>query len=404
MVQQLAALNTEKNTMLDRNLQKSSRYRTVSLQIKDLKSSISKNIKFFIISTNASLDEINRQIARYNYEESKLPQTQQQLLEITRKFNLNDEIYTYLLKKRAEAQIAKASNLPDSEVVEPAQLVGQTSPKKMRNYLLALFTGFFFPILIIQLRKSLNNTITDKGEIEKITQIPVIGKISHHSHDTPVVLATDPSGPVSDAYRALRTNIEFYLKGKEKAIILVTSTMGNDGKSFTSLNLAASFAFNEKKTVLLGFDLRKPSKLFKEFDIENNPGISSYLIGRASIDDITIKTPVNNMDLIPAGPIPPNSLELISGHRAGELIEKLRKQYDYIILDTSPVGILPDAFAMMRYSDINIMVVRHNFTIKEYFVEAIHDLEQKKVENLFLVYNGETLQRSELKYKHYYQV
>ncbi len=403
MIQQLAALNSEKNTMIDRNLQKSSRYRTISLQIRDLKSSISQNIKFFISTTNTSLGEINALISRYSYEQSKLPQTNQKLLEITRKFNLNDEIYTFLLKKRAEAQIAKASNLPDSEVVEPAQLIGQISPKSTRNYLLAIFSSIFFPIMIIQLRKLMSNTITSRKEVERITDIPVVGKISHSQGDASVVLAADPSSPVSDAYRSLRTNLEFYLKGNDKATILVTSTMGNDGKSFTSLNLASSFAFNEKKTILLGFDLRKPSELFKEFAIDNNPGISSYLIGKATLDDIIIKTPVNNMDLIPAGPIPPNSLELISGLKTSELISRLKKNYDYIIIDTSPVGILPDAFAMMKYSDINIMVIRHNFTIKEYFSEAISDLERKKVGNLFLVYNDETLVKSELKYKHYYQ-
>ncbi len=404
MIQQLAALNSEKNTMIDRNLQKNSRFRTISLQIQNLKSSISQNIKFFISSTNASLNEINGQIAIYSYEKSKLPQTQQKLLEITRKFNLNDEIYTFLLKKRAEAQILKASNLPDSEVVEPAQFSGQTSPRKKRNYLFAIFIGIFIPAVFIQIKKLLNNKISDRKEIERITELPIVGKIIHSQDSNKFVLSTDPTNPVSDAYRILRTNLEFYLNGLSKSVILVTSTMGNDGKSFTSLNLASSFAFNEKKTILLGFDLRKPSELFKEFAIDNNPGISSYLIGKAKLDDIIIKTPVNHLDLIPAGPIPPNSLELISGLKTGELFSKLKKEYDYIIIDTSPVGILPDAFAMMKYSEINLLVVRHNFTIKEYFIEAINDLEKKKVENLFLVYNDVTLLKNELKYKHYYQI
>jgi len=398
----LVEKNVEKNTLIDRNQQRNPRYRTLSVQIEDLKSSISQNIKFFISNTAASVNEINSRISRYRYEEGKLPQTQRQLLEITRRFDLNDEIYTFLLRKRAEAQIVKASNLPDSEIIEPAQKLGQTSPKKMRNYLLALFLAFFFPIVYLQLKKALNIRIVDKKEISRITNTPIVGKINHNNDSTSVVLATDATSPISDAYRSLRTNLEFYTKGKENAIILVTSSMGNDGKSFTSLNLASSFAFNDKKTIVVGFDLRKPSEIFKEFGTENVPGISSYLIGKSDFEDMVIKTPINNLDLIHAGVIPPNSLELIASVKTKDLITKLKNKYDYIILDSAPVGLLPDAFVLMKYSDINLMVVRHNHTIKEYFIETIHDLEQKKVENLFLVYNDESLLRTELKYKSYY--
>ncbi len=218
----------------------------------------------------------------------------------------------------------------------------------------------------------------------KITDVPIVGKIIHNIDSSSIVLATDPTSPISDAYRSLRTNLEFYTKGKENAVILVTSTMGNDGKSFTSLNLASSFAFNDKKTIVLGFDLRKPSELFKEFGTENVPGISSYLIGKSEIEDLIIKTPINNLDLIHAGVVPPNSLELISSDKTNLIIKKLRSIYDYIIIDSAPVGLLPDAFVLMKHSDINLIVVRHNFTIKDYFIETIQDLEKKELKIYFL--------------------
>jgi capsular exopolysaccharide synthesis family protein len=180
-----------------------------------------------------------------------------------------------------------------------------------------------------------------------------------------------------------------YLRGEANKVILVTSSIPGEGKSFAAFNLATSFAFANSKTVLVEFDLRKPSEVMNGFNTEGIPGASSYLINRATLEEIIIKTEEPNLDIIQAGQIPPNPVALLADIRTHELIKELRRLYDFVIIDTPPYGLLADSFLLMDHSELTLFVTRLGYTKKTAFANSIEDLEMKKIKNLHILVNGE---------------
>ncbi|MGC9471150.1 MAG: GumC family protein [Bacteroidales bacterium] len=402
MIKELTTYNSEKNALIQSNQARSPRVQTLDILIENLKATISENINYNITTARLQLEDLNSRIQQLQYEINSLPQTQRQLLGIERRFRLNDAVYTYLLEKRAEAQIASASNLPDSEVIEDARFAGQVKPKKTQNYLLAVICGLFFPVVFVQTKKALNTKIVDREELERATGLYLAGRIYHHRNTSSVVFMGNTDERIADNFRSLRTSVEFFAGDRSRKVFLVTSSMSREGKSFISLNLGSAFAKNGRKTIVLGFDLRKPSMLYKELSEETFLGLSSFLIGEARLEDILIQTPVENLSLITAGAIPPNPLELISSDRTAGLFEILRETFDCIIIDSPPVGFIPDAFVLMKHSDVNLIVVRNDYTRKKLFMESLREIRQKNIENLYLVYNDDKVPKADIKYTHLY--
>jgi len=402
MIKELTTYNSEKNALIQSNQARSPRIQTLDILIENLKATISENINYNITTARLQLEDLNSRIQQLQYEINSLPQTQRQLLGIERRFRLNDAVYTYLLEKRAEAQIASASNLPDSEIMEDARFAGQVKPKKTQNYLLAVICGLFFPVVFVQTRKALNTKIVDRLELEKATGLYLAGRIYHYRNASSLVFIGKTDERIADNFRSLRTSVEFFAGDRNKKVFLVTSSMSREGKSFISLNLGSAFAKNGRKTIVLGFDLRKPSMLYKELSEETFLGLSSYLISEARLEDILIQTPVENLSLITSGVIPPNPLELISSDRTAGLIEILRETFDCIIIDSPPVGFIPDAFVLMKYSDVNLIVVRNDFTRKKIFMESLREIRQKNIDNLYLIYNDDKVPKADFKYTYLY--
>ena len=199
----------------------------------------------------------------------------------------------------------------------------------------------------------------------------------------------------------MRTGLNYFIHPRDCAVIVITSSFGQEGKSFISNNLAVSLATSNKKTVLLGFDLRKP-KVYERLNINNLTGISSYLSNQANLEDIVQKTNIDNLDVITSGPVPPNPSELIATGRTNDLINDLKNAYEVIIIDTPPVGIISDTFLLMGMSDLNIFVVRQNQTPKNEFLRIIRDLKVKKIKNLCLVINDiRLIKKSKYGYEYY---
>ncbi|HYX05466.1 MAG TPA: CpsD/CapB family tyrosine-protein kinase, partial [Bacteroidales bacterium] len=249
-----------------------------------------------------------------------------------------------------------------------------------------LVIGFIIPASTIMLRDFFNNKITDKRDIEHMTKIPVIGIIFHNTKKTTTVISDHPKSAISESFRSVRTNLQILSQGKTKQLLVVTSSSSGEGKSFTAINLASAFALFGRKTLLLGFDLRRPM-LYQDFGLTNMLGISSYLSNRALLEDIIQPTPLENLDLISAGPIPPNPVELIASDKTSEFIARLRNIYDYIIIDTAPVGVVADTYLLMNYADVNVFVARQNTTIKQNFATTIQNIENNKISNLTVLLN-----------------
>ena len=390
LIQELTTLNSERQELINNNQLRSPRLRTLEINITNMKEVIQENLQYSLNTNQAELREINSRISQLKREYSSLPYTQRRLLGIERKFNLSENVYMSLLEQRIQAQIIKASTLPDCEVVEPPRFASVYAPKKIIVLIIALFMGIFLPSLFILVKKALTNKIQNKEELRLYTKLNQIGSIPQNIRTSTINVVTDhPNSIVSESFHTLRSNIIYYLMGKQNQVILMTSSMAGEGKSFTALNLASSIAITNNKTVLVEFDLRNPSDLYEKLGIRGLVGVSSYLINKATLEEITIPSEVQNLDIILAGQKPPNPVELISSARTRQLFEELRSKYDYIIVDTPPYGLLTDSFVLMRYADINLYIARMGYVNKRLLVNCLDDIGSKEIKNLHMLINGD---------------
>jgi capsular exopolysaccharide synthesis family protein len=333
--------------------------------IKDIKALIAENINSSMKSLDNAIKDSDRRISLVEAELNKLPGTERRLINIQRKFDLNNTVYNYLLEKKAEAGIAKASTVSDNRIIDSAESFNssQIGPKSRQNYAMALILGLLIPAVLILLIDYLNNKIIDKKDIEKGTRAPVIGFISHNKLQTEIPVNERPGSTLAESFRSVRTNLKYFIKETQNPVISVSSTITGEGKTFVSANLAAIIASNGKKVLLVGLDLRKP-RIHKIFGINNDIGISNFLIGQEKFENIIFQTEVNNLWYIPSGPVPPNPAELIDSQAMKDFIIKAKKQFDYIIIDTPPVAIVTDALLVASMTDIYIFVVRQRYTSK----------------------------------------
>jgi capsular exopolysaccharide synthesis family protein len=331
-----------------------------------LKATLIENLKSVRASSRIILNDINKRISEFESQVSTLPGSEQKLLKMKRKYELSDKLYTYLMEKRAEAGIAGAGINPDSRILDKAEVITKTYPKNDVNYIIAGLVGLFVPLIIVLAGEFLNHNIQNHSQLQQLTQIPLVGSIMHNNKTTALVIANHPKSQISESFRNLRSNIS-YLQGKEdKKVIMLTSTVSGEGKTFVSMNLGSVLAIAGYKTLLIGVDLRKP-KIFQDFKLDNSFGLTNYLIGKLEKNQIIQRTELQNLDVITAGPTPPNPSELIMSSSFYDLIENFKKDYDYIILDTPPVGLVADGLDIMKHSDIILYVARQNVSQKNYF-------------------------------------
>jgi capsular exopolysaccharide synthesis family protein len=400
LVTQLIALNSERASLLKNSNNLQNLYLTdINVRIETTRQQIKETVKNTLNTLNMSLNEINYRMNRASGQIAQMPKTELQLRGIERKFKLSDAMYTFLLQKRSEAQIARASSMPDYEVVDPAILPMSrvVAPKRTLNYLIALILACLLPTLIILSKDFMNNTITDPEEIDHLTRFPVLGRIFHNFHRSKKIVNDHPNSSVTESFRAARTNFQFFSEGGKRQVLLITSSTSGEGKTFCSINLGTVFAVSGHRTVLLEFDLRRP-KIHQEFGSSNIIGISSFLIDKASIEDIILPTHIENLDLISAGPAAPNPAELINSERTAELIDKLKEMYDYIIIDSAPAGILTESMLLMKHTDLNIMVARMDKTNRDAFRNVLRAFETSKITNLSILVNDLNVKRDAYKY------
>ena len=389
LVRDLVTLSQTKATQLLTQTEQHPQIVKLNEQIVTTKKTLLETINNLVINADMSLDEINKRIAKAVSETKALPDKQQQLINYQRNFNFNDETYKYLMQRRAEAQILKASNTPDNEVLDVARLerTVRIAPRTSMNYLIALILGLLIPAVYLFLKDFFNVSISDRKDVEKLTSYPIVGQVAQTNSKDPLVVVNSPKSPIAESFRSIRTNVEFITQGKNQSTILVTGDMQSIGKTFNAINVASIYALYGKKTVLLGFDLRKP-KLFKEFGLNNNIGLSSFLSNKEPFESIIQSTTaIPSLDIITSGPIPPNPAELIASEKCDELFKLLRERYDYIIIDTPPVGLVTDAFLLMKHSDVNLFIVRQGVTNKNIFGTIIKDMESRGLK-MSIVLNG----------------
>lgn len=403
LLSELIKAQAQQSNLINNNQEKNPQVQKLGIQIENIKKTISENISSAGKTTSISIDEMNKRIKKIENDISRLPATQRQLGSIERKYRLNDAIYNYLLEKRAEAKITKASNLPDDVILEPAKMVGfgPISPNSKLNYLIAWFLGFTIPFGYLMVRSALNNKVEAQDDIEGLTSVPLLGKILHNKYKTNSVMFEFPKSNIAESFRALRTNLDFYVRGGQKKVIMVTSSLEGEGKSFIALNIAMSYAQLGRRTILLDFDMRKKKVIFNE-KAEPKDGLSSFLINHANLRDIIIKSPHENLDYIPCGVLPPNPTELMALENTQKLIDQLKVDYDCIVMDTTPLAQVSDAYLLINLAEVKVMVTRYNHTIKKVFALVMKDLSQKKVDHVCIVLNDNRYNRDQYGYGYGY--
>ena len=355
--------------------------RKIQSRVTTMKEILSNGIK----STRLLKDELNKRIALSERGMSKLPATERNLLSIKRKFSLNEDSYIYLLKKRAEAGIAKAANLPDHKIIDAAVRVVQIYPRSDYNYSVALIVGLFIPLVLILVLDYFNDTITNRKQLELLTSIPILGIIGHNEKPSRLVVSPNSKSVISEAFRSLRSNLQYVARNKERKTLLITSTVSGEGKTFCANNLAYVLALSGKKTLLMEVDLRKPVPE-DDFGITSDIGLTHYLIGKATREQIIRKSQYEFLDVIQSGNLPPNPSEMLMDDKMSVLMKELQVEYDYILIDTSPVGLVSDAFELIKFSDLVLFVVRQGYTKREYVtkLDEIYRIETNKSFNIIL--------------------
>lgn len=356
-------------------------------RVRNAKDALRETLNGLKRANSLAMSENQKQISKVNSQASALPVTERQLLGIERQFKINDELYTFLLETRAEQQMQKASNMADSEVIDPASQYTAfiISPNSAKAYLAGLLGGFLIPFGFIFLKFLFNKKLKDE-DIEKITDIPVIGKIPHNPEKTNTIVFDYPNSTVSEAFRSLRMRMQFFTKDAKAPVILVTSAMPGDGKSFMAINLASAYSLLNKKTVLVGYDLRKP-RIFQDFNLSNEKGVSTWLIGKDNLQDIINETSFENLSIIPAGPIPPNPSELTSLEKTNELINLLKERFDYVIIDSSPIGIVSDTYHLAELADSCLIVIRPDKTLKDLLEKTLSEIKISAMKGVSLAIN-----------------
>lgn len=321
---------------------------------------------------------LNLEAGKYRSRISNAPRQEQALTDITRRQEIKANLYLTLLQKREENAITLAVTADNGRVVEEPRAAGIVAPNKRNVYILAFVIGLLFPIGCVWLKRMLKFKIEGHADVERITDVPVVGDIPQvkNTENGSIVVAENKNGVMEEVFRNVRTNLQYMLQEDEK-VILVTSTTPGEGKSFIAANLAVSFAYMERKTLLVGMDIRKPA-LNKIFSLSKKSfGITQYLASPKEIDLLSLCLPSgvsSNLYILPGGEVPPNPTELVARKSLDDAFKTLRAHFDYIIIDTAPIGVVTDTRLVSRIADICLYICRADYTHKSDF-GLINDLK-----------------------------
>ena len=383
LVQQFNDLISKRNETSD----KSPLYAKYNREIESLKNSINEVITNMRASMQIEEQDLSRKMESVQSDISALPRKEMQLIGIERKYRVDDNYYTFFLQKRAEAAIQKASNSPDNNILDKARIVALTNGNtKSRTILIYLLIGLIIPALFVVLKELLNNTIRDTKDVERNSKYLLIGTIKHTKNTDPVLAAKRPRSSFTEMFRVIRTRIEFIVQRKTKMAILITSAESGDGKTYFSTNLASTYGMTGLKTLLVDMDIRKPS-INERLELQETDGVTNYLIGEKKLDEIILRKEGLNFDLLLAGSVPPNPGELIRSDQLKNMFLELREMYDYIIVDSSPIGLVADAYSLAPMMDANLMIVRSQKTNKSFFRRLNDQLVADKLKQFYIILN-----------------
>lgn len=325
---------------------------------------------------------------------SSVPRQEKEFIEIKRQQQIKAELYIFLLQKLQEAELTLASSTPKAKIVDKAYTKGKpVAPRRTVMLAFGLLMGLMIPVVVVWVKDLFKLKLSDINELERNTSIPILGEISRDKSGKKIVVSESTTTSTAELFRLIRTNLQFILTRKEEKVVLITSSVSGEGKSFFGINFALSLSLiKDKKVVLVGLDIRNP-KITEYLSLNEKRGVTTYLSSDdCAPEDVIIKVPAlhPNLSIVPAGPIPPNPSELLLSDRLDGFFEYLREHYDYIIVDTAPIGMVSDTFTLARISDATIYLYRANHTNKSYLKLIENVVNDERLKKVSLVMNGTT--------------
>ena len=369
--------------------------KTLDDKISAMRSSIASSIAKAYDNAMVSVRELRRQMNSTMGRLGSVPSQEREFLNMKRQQEVKQQLYLFLLQRREETAMMLANATPKGMIVDEAfALIEPVNIGKKMILLIALLIGLCLPPAILYARKALRTKFDTKDDVESMIDVPVLGEICADKTGRSLVAVKGDHSSTTELFNLIRSRLPFMLGSPEKNVVLLTSTRSGEGKSFISINLAADMSLLDKKVLLIGMDIRKP-RLSDYLNISPRFGLTQYLASNdISIESMIVHdAQIPQLDIIAAGPVPPNPAELLNSPRLDELIKELRSRYDYIFIDSAPVGMVSDTFTIDRLADATIYVVRANYTTRAdlRFVEEIY--EDKRLKNMSVVVNGTATKR-----------
>ena len=398
----------ERNRLLRSASESSPVVEPLTAQIRELNGNIRRAISAARQNLQIQRDAVSAQVNKFNEQVAETPQQERMLTQIDRQQEVKSGLYLMLLQKREENSISLAATADKGKLIDDPQLIGKISPKSTTIMLIALLIGLALPVLVILILQFFRYKIEGHDDVARLTKLPIIADVAIASNKAKgkadIVVHENQNNQMEEIFRSMRTNLQFMLKEGQKVVLFTSSTSG-EGKTFTAANLSVSFGLLGKKVILVGLDIRRP-RLAELFGINDHKhGITNLLVkDNPTIEDLQeqiLPSGVNkNLDLLMAGPIPPNPAELIARNSLDTIINFLKEKYDYIMIDTAPVGLVTDTLQIARVADASIYMCRADYTPKSSFNLINALANEKKFPNMAIVLNG--IDMSKRKYSYYY--
>ena len=398
----------ERNRLLRSASESSPVVEPLTDQIRDLNVNIRRAIAAARKNLQIQRDAVLAQVTKYTDQVEETPQQERMLTQIGRQQEVKSGLYLMLLQKREENSISLAATADKGRLIDDPQLNGKVSPNSTYIMLIALVIGLAIPVLIILIIQFFRYKIEGHDDVVRLTKLPIIADIAIASNSAKgkadIVVHENQNNQMEEIFRSLRTNLQFMLHEGEKVVLFTSSTSG-EGKTFTAANLSVSFGLLGKKVILVGLDIRRP-RLAEQFGINDHKhGITNILVkdnpNREDVEAQILPSGVNkNLDLLMAGPVPPNPAELIARNSLDTIIEILKEKYDYIMIDTAPVGLVTDTLQIARVTNVSVYMCRADYTPKASFAMINSLAKEEKLPNMAMVLNG--VDMSKRKYSYYY--
>ena len=385
-------INNYNKLLLDRNRLSriASNSNTAMLSLNSQIESLFSHVKKSVLNEKKNLQNQKKDLVNKESQNAvrikAIPRQEKEYTEIKRQQNIKEALFLFLLQKKEENYLRTSMIEPKCKIIDKARSSGQpTSPKPTIILILSSIFGFIMPVFGIKIHDLLRFQVDNKSELEKITIVPILGEIPRSFQTGNIIIKENNTDSFTEMVRLLRTNLLFILGDPEKKIITILSSIGGEGKTFVTINLAMSLALLNKKVLIIGLDVRKP-KLGEYIGLDNELGLTLYLSGNMEKSKLIRPSGIHqNLSIITAGPVPPNPNELISKPTLDKLIDELRNQFDFIIIDTSPISLVSDSFIINRFSDVSLFIVRADYTHKKHIEDATLLYNSKKIKNMYIL-------------------